>query len=204
MTAALHFTYVLSWVLPGLGLLTAVVACLIAFRRGAVKPDRSPFPSSRRPEPERSRFDREPAVSEISKSKQPETPVLPDSGRHILFVDDERHCAESGRSTLSRLGYRVTLVADANEALAAIHSANEKIDCLVTDLSMPGMSGFDLARICQHLLPGVPVILMSGHEGPIAAELLHACGIDGLLLKPFTRQTLAEAVQRVLVDADLD
>jgi len=204
MTAAWHFTNGLSWVLPGLGLLTALVACLMAVRRCAAKSDRPRFTSSRRPEPERSGFHRELAVSEISKAKLPETPVLPESARHILFVDDERHSAESGRSTLSRLGYRVTLVADANEALAVIHGANEKIDCLVTDLSMPGMSGFDLARICQHLLPGVPVILMSGHEGPIAAELLHACGIDGLLLKPFTGQTLGEAVQRVLVGADLD
>ena len=112
-------------------------------------------------------------------------------------MDDERHFAEIGRNTLNQLGYRVTLMADATEALAAIRGAHEKIDCLVTDLSMPGMSGFDLARICQRLLPGVPVILMSSHDGAIAAELLQACGIQGLLLKPFTRQTLAEAVQRV-------
>jgi DNA-binding NtrC family response regulator len=113
-------------------------------------------------------------------------------------VDDDSHFAQGGQATLEQLGYRVTLMADANEALAVIHNAREKIDCVITDLSMPGLSGFDLARICQRLLPGVPVILMSSQEDAIAIELLHACGVHTLLLKPFTRQTLAEAVNGAL------
>jgi CheY-like chemotaxis protein len=124
--------------------------------------------------------------------------VLPGVGRHILFVDDERSFAESGRAVLKQLGYQVTLVVDANEALAVIRDAHKKIDCVVTDLSMPGMSGFDLARISRRLLPGVPVILMTSQDGVIATELLRVCGIHGLLLKPFTQQTLAEAVQQAL------
>jgi CheY-like chemotaxis protein len=196
---------VLFLVLLGLISLVAVVTCLIAARRSAGQPASRHPGFNRRPDSEPSDLKRKLGAPGISKTKEREPANYRRNDRHILFVEDDRHFAESGRTTLKELGYQVTLVADANEALAVIHNAHEKIDCVVTDLSMPGMSGFDLARVCQRLLPDVPVILMSSLDGPIADELLHTCGIHGLLSKPFARQTLAEAVKRVLTGGkDLD
>jgi CheY-like chemotaxis protein len=192
-------------VLSGLVLPATVLAWLTAIRLRAAETVQLPVTLQRRLGRERSGPNPNRTPENNSETHAPASVILSGNCRHVLFVEDERHFAEGGRAMLQELGYRVTLVADANEALAVIRSAGDKIDCVVTDLSMPGMSGFDLGRLCQRLLPGVPVILMSSREGMIASELLQACGIQGLLLKPFTRQTLAEAVHRVLAGGqDLD
>ncbi len=198
VTATSHLTNTLSLALLGLVLLASKFAWLTATRRRAVGPVQQPAVLNQCQEPGQSGFNPKRVAEEVSETGKHTPVALPGVGRHILFVDDERSFAESGRAVLKQLGYRVTLVVDANEAIAAIRDAHEKIDCVVTDLSMPGMSGFDLGRICQRLLPGVPVILMSSQDGVIAAELLRVCGIHGLLSKPFTQQTLADAVQQAL------
>jgi len=198
MTATLHSTDTFYLLLLGLVMPAMGFAWLMATRRRAARPAQQPVTLHRREEPEWSGPNLKRTGENISETDELPSTILPGNGRHVLFVDDERHFAEGGRATLQQLGYRVTLAADANEALAVIRGASDKIDCVVTDLSMPGMSGFDLGRICQRLLPGVPIVLMSSREGLIAPELLHACGINGLLLKPFTRQTLAGTVQSVL------
>jgi CheY-like chemotaxis protein len=197
MDTTLPLVTTLSLLLLMFGAPVAVAAGLIAACRRIAKPTLVPPVLNQRQEPGRPGPDPRPVMGKISETKAPE-PGLPGGNRHILFVDDDRHFAKGGRATLQQLGYRVTLMADANEALAVIRNPVEKIDCVITDLSMPGLSGFDLARICQRLVPGIPIILMSSQEGTIATELLNACGIHGLLLKPFTRQTLAEAVERAL------
>ena len=197
MTTTFPVMNTFSLMLLVFGAPIAVVARLIAAHQRIPKLVLEPPVLNQRREPGRSGSHPKPVGGRISETKRP-TPGLPGGARHILFVDDDRHFAEGGRATLQQLGYRVTLMADANEALAVIRNAGEKIDCVITDLSMPGLSGFDLARICQRLLPGVPVILMSSQDSAIDAELLRVCGIHGLLLKPFTRQTLAEAVERAL------
>ena len=205
MTATVQLMGTCYLVLLGLVLPATLLAWLTASCRRAAETVQQPVTLQRRQERERSGPNPNRTVEKHSETNEPASVILPGDCRHVLFVDDERHFAEVGRATLQQLGFRVTLVTDANEALAVIRSADDRIDCVVTDLSMPGMSGFDLGRLCQRLLPGVPVILMSSREGMIAPELLQACGIQGLLLKPFTRQTLAEAVQRVLAGGkDLD
>jgi CheY-like chemotaxis protein len=198
MTATLHMTNALSLVLLRLVLPTLVFAWLTATRRRVAGPVLQPAVLNQGQEPGRSGLNPKRVAEKASETSTQTSVVLPGVGRHILFVDDERSFAESGRAVLKQLGYQVTLVVDANEALAVIRDAHKKIDCVVTDLSMPGMSGFDLARISRRLLPGVPVILMTSQDGVIATELLRVCGIHGLLLKPFTQQTLAEAVQQAL------
>ena len=205
ITVTWQLTNTLDLVLLGFVLPATLFTWLAATRRRTAGSIQPPGVFHRRQDPEQSDFNLKPVPPEISKAKEREPAAPSGAGRHILFVDDERRFAEDARITLKELGDHVTLVADAHEALAVIHGAHEPIDCVITDLSMPGMSGFDLARLCQRLLPGVPVILMSHQDNPIAAELLQACGIPGALPKPFTRQSLVEAVRRVLTAGkDLD
>jgi PAS domain S-box-containing protein len=119
-------------------------------------------------------------------------------GEHILFVDDEPSLIDCGQRMLARLGYKVTTASNGNAALELIRSGAHKFDCIITDFTMPDLSGTALARECRTLIPNTPIILMSGYCGVLTAEALRSQGIQELILKPFTPQTIAEALRRVL------
>ncbi len=120
-------------------------------------------------------------------------------GERVLFVDDEPSLIDCGQRMLQRLGYSVTAVPSASAALDLIRSGAHAFDCILTDFTMPQMSGIALARECRSLLPAIPIILMSGYCGVLTADSLRSHGIHELILKPFTPQTLAEAVRRALM-----
>ncbi len=119
-------------------------------------------------------------------------------GEHILFVDDELGLLECGQRMLERLGYRVTTAINGSAALEMIRSRTHTFDCIITDFTMPDVSGTALARECRTLIPNTPIILMSGYCGVMTAEALRSQGIQELIQKPFTPQAIAEAVRRVL------
>jgi CheY-like chemotaxis protein/two-component sensor histidine kinase len=119
-------------------------------------------------------------------------------GEHILFVDDELGLLECGQRMLERLGYRVTTAINGSAALEMIRSRTHTFDCIITDFTMPDVSGTALARECRTLIPTTPIILMSGYCGVMTAEALRSQGIQELIQKPFTPQAIAEAVRRVL------
>lgn len=119
-------------------------------------------------------------------------------GEHILFVDDEPNLLDCGQRMLQRLGYRVTAVHNPAAALELIRGGSQGFDCILTDLDMPDMTGIELARECRSMLPDTPVLLMSGYWGVATTDLLRSHGIHDLILKPFTPQTLGEAVRRAL------
>jgi PAS domain S-box-containing protein len=121
------------------------------------------------------------------------------SGEHILFVDDEPSLIDIGKRMLERLGYRVTTANSGTAALELIRNQASTFDCVITDVTMPDMSGIALARESHVLIPAMPTILMSGYCGVFTADSLAAQGIQELILKPFTPQALAEALRRVLV-----
>ena len=93
-------------------------------------------------------------------------------------------------------------VLNGNQALEIIRDGAQQFDCILTDFTMPGMSGLALARESRKFLPAVPIILMSGYCGVITTESLRAQGIRELILKPFTPHNLAEAVRRALKDTE--
>jgi PAS domain S-box-containing protein len=127
------------------------------------------------------------------------SPIPHGDGEHILLIDDEPSLVECGQRMLQRLGYRVTAVQSAGEALDLIRGGSHEFDCILTDLDMPEITGISLARECRGLLPEIPVILMSGYWGVTSPDLLRSHGIHDLVLKPFTPHSLAEAVRRALV-----
>jgi signal transduction histidine kinase/ActR/RegA family two-component response regulator len=130
--------------------------------------------------------------------ERPMSPTPLGRGEHILLIDDEPSLVECGERMLKRLGYRVTAVQSAGEALDLIRRGSGEFDCIVTDLDMPEITGIALARECRGLLPGTPVVLMSGYWGVTSPDLLRSHGIHDLILKPFTPHTLAEAVRRAI------
>jgi PAS domain S-box-containing protein len=100
------------------------------------------------------------------------------TGEHILFVDDEPGLIDIGKRMLERLGYRVTTANSGSAALKLIHSKAMTFDCIITDFTMPDMSGTAFARESRALMPSAPIILMSGYCGVLTDESLKAQGIQ--------------------------
>jgi len=117
---------------------------------------------------------------------------------HVLFVDDEDVLVVLGTHMLEVLGYRVTGTALPLDALRTFAERPHDFDAVVTDLSMPGLSGFQLAQQLLALRLDVPIVMMSGNVGP--DELSHArkLGIRELLLKPVGMDDLHRTLARVL------
>lgn len=122
-------------------------------------------------------------------------------GEKILYVDDELPLAEMGKKILERLGYQVEMYSDPNDALAAVKGGGVNYDLVVTDLTMPSMSGLELAKELLEWRPNLPVILTTGYAATLTAERFQASGVREVLLKPHSMETLASVVDRVLADA---
>jgi PAS domain S-box-containing protein len=120
------------------------------------------------------------------------------SGQHVLLVDDEAALAQSATLALARLGYRVTGVHSAAEALRSFHLEPAGIDLVITDLTMPGMNGIELANALHDIRPELPIILASGFGGMRTANFANGPGQRAVLQKPFTTETLARTVQQML------
>ncbi len=99
---------------------------------------------------------------------------------------------------LRRLGYQAAAYADGATALAAFDAAPERIDAVITDEVMAGLTGTELARKLHERRPGLPIILVSGYIGPMMTERALAAGIADILKKPVQSRDLAEALARVL------
>ncbi len=120
-------------------------------------------------------------------------------GQRILVVEDEEAVRTLVRRVLTRAGYRVAEAASPNDAIAIANDGLESdIDLLLTDLVMPGMNGVELAEKLLDLMPGTPVVFMSGYaEGEVArGQTTH--GTHHFLAKPFTPAVLVQLVDHVL------
>jgi CheY-like chemotaxis protein len=126
------------------------------------------------------------------------SPVPRGNGQRILYVDDEQSLAEMGQMMLERLGYAVDICCAPREALGLFAANPKGFDLVVTDQTMPGMTGIELARELLHIRPGLPVILTTGYAGTLTVERIRALGIRELMMKPHSVRTTAETVRRSL------
>ncbi len=116
----------------------------------------------------------------------------------ILLVDDEPALVSTGEIMLSRLGYRVTALQSSIEALELLQREPEAFDLLVTDHTMPNLTGLDLAARAQAARPGLPVVVTTGYGHQVDSEAARMLGVGPILLKPYSLQQLAEAVRGAL------
>jgi PAS domain S-box-containing protein len=130
----------------------------------------------------------------------PEEPVETPRGNHerILLVDDEIPLALMGRKMLERLNYLVDSHTAPADALAAVLANPGDYDLVLSDLTMPGMTGVELARQISHLRPDLPIILITGYSATLTLEKVRALGVREILLKPLTLHALGEAIHRTL------
>ena len=123
---------------------------------------------------------------------------VPGGDERILFVDDEPQIVAMTRLQLSQFGYRVTAVAQSEEALKHLAAQPDAFDLLITDQPMPGLTGCELATQARRIRPDLPVILCTGYSNTIGSEGAAVLGVDALLTKPISRAELARTVRKVL------
>jgi CheY-like chemotaxis protein len=126
-------------------------------------------------------------------------PVVPlgGSGR-ILFVDDEKMIADIGEKMLKRLGYDVVSRTSPLEALELFKVRSRAFDLVISDQTMPGMTGDALARELMQINPEIPVILCTGYSQLIDADKAREKGIKALVMKPILINEMNDAICRVL------
>ena len=127
---------------------------------------------------------------------------VPTGHERVLFVDDEEVLTQMGREMLEELGYDVTIKNDGMEALALFRADPSRLDLVMTDQTMPGMTGIELARELVSLRPGIPVIIATGFSDLVDAAIANAAGVRAFLMKPITRGELARTVRRALDGQD--
>jgi PAS domain S-box-containing protein len=116
----------------------------------------------------------------------------------VLFVDDEKPMVELGKGMLERLGYKVMTKTNSFEALDLFRNRPDAFDLVVTDMTMPGMTGDDLARELLKIRADLPVILCTGYSERITAESAKELGIRGILMKPFSMREMGDAMRCAL------
>ncbi len=130
------------------------------------------------------------------------TPVIkfPGGNECILFVDDENDIADTAKMLLERLGYEVITKNRGSEAFEVFREEPGKFHLTITDQTMPGMTGIELAGKILSLKPDMPVILCSGFSDDISMERIREAGIREFLLKPVGMKEMAETVRKVLAN----
>jgi len=122
----------------------------------------------------------------------------PEGNERILLVDDETLLVRVGKKMLSSLGYTVTTVTDSLEALDIFKKDPDRFDLVITDQTMPHLTGYDLSRKILKIRPNLPIILCTGYSESLSTRKARAAGIREYLLKPINRKEIAETVRSVL------
>jgi signal transduction histidine kinase/ActR/RegA family two-component response regulator len=116
----------------------------------------------------------------------------------ILFVDDEKALIDLGKQMLERLGYKVVSRTSSVEALEAFRANPHKFDLVITDMTMPNMTGDELAEKIMAIRTDTPIILCTGFSERITEEQAKKMGIREFVMKPLVMSDLAKTVRRVL------
>jgi PAS domain S-box-containing protein len=126
---------------------------------------------------------------------------IPRGSERILFVDDEIAITDMMQRTLSSLGYTVTVFSSSMEALDAYQKNPGDFDLVITDMTMPEMTGINLTGKLLALTPDLPVILCTGFSEAIDEAKAKSFGICEYIKKPVDKRTLAEAIRKALLSS---
>ena len=123
---------------------------------------------------------------------------IPRGNERVLVIDDEAILADMGKDMLERLGYHVTVRYNSSQALELFQNDPQKFDLVITDQTMPGMSGVDLARRMLEIRTSIPIILCTGYSNLIDDESIKGLGIKEFALKPLAKDVIAKLIRKVL------
>jgi CheY-like chemotaxis protein len=117
---------------------------------------------------------------------------------HILFVDDEAPLVNLGRQLLERLGYKVTVCTNSLEALSIFSQTPDAFDLVITDMTMPHMTGDEMARRMLTIRPQIPIIVCTGYSERVTDQMIESMGLQALIMKPMVRSEIARAIRNAL------
>jgi PAS domain S-box-containing protein len=175
----------------GTGMGLAVVHGIIANHGGAITVESTPGQGST-------------FAVYLPRSDSPSTAALPTEepviggNERILFVDDEATLVHLGKVTLQRLGYQVIVCTSSSEALETFRAAPHSFHLVITDRTMPTLTGEELVHKLRQIRPDIPIILCTGFSHPVTSEQLRALRVDAFLLKPVMADEWARMIRQVL------
>ncbi len=136
--------------------------------------------------------------SEVVEEEHKITSPYPVGTEKILIVDDEDAIVKIEKQLLESLGYKVFAHTDSHDLLQAFKSAPHDFDLIVTDMTMPKMTGMDLSQQILAIRPDMPIILCTGYSALIDKEKALATGISEYIMKPLIKRDFAEVVRKAL------
>jgi CheY-like chemotaxis protein len=139
-----------------------------------------------------------PAVEAEEPNQADQAQLVITGSERILFVDDEDFQADIGKRMLERLGYRVTAKTSSVEALELFRQSPDEFDLVVTDMTMPDMTGDVLARKLIALRPDIPIIVCTGYSEKINSDIVKEIGIKELAMKPVVMKDITRMIERLL------
>jgi len=139
-----------------------------------------------------------PEVDEKPKIETETIDEIPRGHETILFVDDEKPITDMTQKMLKHLGYKVETSLNPLQALDLFRSKPDTFDLVITDMTMPQMTGAKLSEKLIEIRSNIPVIICTGHSSLIDEEKAKQLGIAGYVMKPVSMATIAKAIQKVL------
>ena len=125
-------------------------------------------------------------------------PAIPSGTERVLLVDDEASVVRVERTMLERLGYQVTSYTSSKDALEAFVANPHDFDLVVTDMTMPHMTGDMLARELIAIRPEIPIIICTGFSEKINKQIAEMIGIGGFLMKPVLKADMAQLIRKIV------
>ncbi|MBU4002631.1 MAG: response regulator, partial [Proteobacteria bacterium] len=139
-----------------------------------------------------------PKEEEVLKEEQLRSKLVSSGNERILFVDDEESIAEMAGEMLEKLGYEVISLQNSMEALDIFQKQHAKFNLVVTDLTMPFMSGEELAKEILSIRSDMPIIMCTGFSEVVSPEKAKKIGVKEYIMKPFLHEELAATIRKVL------
>ena len=139
-----------------------------------------------------------PVVDQAVLQKKPRERPLLKGKENILLVDDEQEIVEIEKQMLEYLGYTVTACAGSEKALETFQNCSKAFDMVITDMTMPNMTGDKLAKEIIKIQPDIPVILCTGFNEQVDKKKAENLGIKGFIMKPLSIKDISFAIRDVL------
>ena len=139
----------------------------------------------------------------IEDGPEPEVEIaveIPGGNERMLFVDDEKAMVDAIQPMIERLGYKVTARTSSIEGLEAFRANPDRFDLVITDFTMPDMTGMELAKALLKIRSDIPIILCTGYSEHINEDKAKANGVRAFLMKPVVLSEIANTIRKVLDD----
>jgi PAS domain S-box-containing protein len=139
-----------------------------------------------------------PISDSVHPALKPKDTTLPRGSEKIIFLDDDEMLANMGEPLLAELGYKVCVMTSSRETLKLFQANPNNFDLLITDQTMPDMTGMELIQELRKIRPNLPAILCTGYSSKVDTDMAAEFNVNAFLMKPLELTTLAQAVRNAL------